>query len=467
MSVPKFEIQNPVLIKIGSLADKNNFEIYAVGGFVRDKLLNKNVNDIDILVVGDGVGFAKIVEKNFNKSNLVVFEKFGTCMLQLDEFKLEFVGARKESYSKDSRKPLVQSGTLDDDLHRRDFTINAMSISLNKKNWCKFTDLFNGESDLKNKIIKTPLDPFKTFDDDPLRMMRAVRFASQIKGQIEQKTFDAIFQMKERLSIVSQERITHEFLKILESENPSIGLKLMFETGLMRIVFPEVEDLAGAEQREDYHHKDVFLHTCIVVDNISAMTKNLYLRFVALVHDIAKPKTKQFKDGIGWTFYGHEELGAKMMKSIFKRMKLPTSKLNYVEKLVRFHLRPMALVDEVVTDSALRRLLVDAGEDIDDLITLCRADITSKNPNLVKQYLENYNVVCTKLKEVEEKDRMRSFQSPVRGDEIMKLLNLEPSKLVGVIKTEIEEAILEGRIENTHESALKFLMDNKSRLLAG
>lgn len=465
MSIKKLKIENQLLTTIGKIADENNFEIYTVGGFVRDKLLNKEVSDIDILVVGNGVEFAKLVEKKMNRTNLVVFEKFGTSMLQLDDAKLEFVGARKESYAKESRKPSVEAGSLMDDLARRDFTINTLAISLNKNNWCQLSDPFNGEEDLKNKIIKTPLEPNHTFDDDPLRMMRAVRFASQIDAKIEQKTFDAIISMKERLSIVSQERITHEFIKLLESPKPSIGLKLMFDTGLMKIVFPEICELAGSEQREDYHHKDVFLHTCKVVDNISQETENVYLRLVALVHDIAKPKTKQFRDGIGWTFHGHEELGARMMKSIFKRMKLPLSKLNYVENLVRLHLRPMALVDEEVTDSALRRLLVDTGEDIDDLITLCRADITSKNPSLVKQYLENYNVVCKKLKEVEEKDKMRAFQSPVRGDEIMKIFNLEPSRLVGKIKTAIEEAILDGRIENTYDSAYKYLIENKETLI--
>lgn len=461
----KLEIHNTVLKKIGSIADELSIEVYVVGGYVRDLLLGREVNDIDIVVVGDGVAFATEVAERLNKKKVVTFEKFGTAMLPYEDGKIEFVGARKESYNKDSRKPDVATGTLEDDLSRRDFTINAMAVSLNKSRWGKLADPFHGQADLNEKIIRTTLDPLATFDDDPLRIMRAVRFAAQKGFTINPMTMAAIPQMRERLSIISQERITDEFMKIIASTKPSIGLRLMFDTGILAIVFPEVADLSGVDQRNDHHHKDVFLHTCQVLDNISGMTDNIYLRLAALLHDIAKPKTKKFIEGIGWTFHGHEEIGARMVKHIFRRLKLPLEHVPYVEKIIRLHQRPMQLVDGTVSDSAVRRLLFDAGEEVDDLMMLCRADITSKNPKLVQQYSSNYDLVYQKMKEVEEKDRLRAFQPPVRGDEIMRVCDLPPGKLVGVLKSEIEEAILDGRIPNEHDPALEFLLSIKDEIV--
>lgn len=461
----KLELNNTYLKRIGAVADARGTEAYVVGGYVRDLLLGKEVNDIDIVVVGSGIEFAEAVAVAMKKRKIVTYEKFGTAMMPTEGGKIEFVGSRKEQYNRDSRNPVVEVGTLEEDLSRRDFTVNAMAASLNAGSWGELADPFRGTDDLQKKIIRTPLDPAATFDDDPLRIMRAVRFAAQLGFTIEPSVMDAIAPIRDRLSIISQERITEEFMKIMASPAPSVGLRLMFDTGIMRIVFPEVADLSGVDQRQDHHHKDVFLHTCQVVDNISAMTDNIYLRLAALLHDIAKPKTKKFVDGIGWTFHGHEEIGARMVKHIFRRLKLPFDHIPYVEKIVRLHQRPMQLVDETVTDSAVRRILFEAGEQIDDLMTLCRADITSKNPKLVKQYSENYDQVYAKMKEVEEKDRMRAFQPPVRGDEIMTLCGLPAGKLVGVLKSRIEEAILEGRIPNEHEPALRYLLEIKDDVI--
>ncbi len=461
----KLEISNTYLKRIGAVADEHSIEAYVVGGYVRDKLLGKDVNDIDIVVVGSGVEFAQLVAEKLGKRKIVTYEKFGTAMLPTEGGKIEFVGARKESYNRESRNPLVEVGTLEEDLSRRDFTINALALSLNEQRWGELVDPFNGRSDLKDRIIRTPLDPLTTFDDDPLRIMRAVRFSAQLECSIEPATLDAIPKIKERLSIISQERITEEFMKIMMSPRPSVGLRLLFDSGIMRIIFPEVADLSGVDQRQDHHHKDVFLHTCQVVDNISGMTDKLYLRFAALLHDIAKPKTKKFIEGIGWTFHGHEEIGARMVKHIFRRLKLPLEHVPYVEKIVRLHQRPMQLVDETVTDSAVRRILFEAGEEIDDLMTLCRADITSKNPKLVKQYSENYDLVAAKMNEVEEKDKLRAFQPPIRGDEIMALTGLPAGKLVGVLKSHIEEAILEGKIPNEHDPALAYLLSIKEEVI--
>lgn len=458
-------LEDPLLSSIGSIADREGVEAYVVGGYVRDLLLGLRDTDIDILVVGDGVRFAEKVAKELGINSVVTYEKFGTAMLMMKQGKLEFVGARKEQYSADSRKPAVERGTLEDDLSRRDFTVNALAVRLNKDGFGDLQDPFGGQADLKNKILRTPLEPRHTFDDDPLRMMRAIRFATQLGFAIEEKALGAITTMKDRLAIVSQERITDEFLKILSALQPSVGLKLMFDTGVMHSVFPEVAQMAGVDQRRDHHHKDVFLHTCIVVDNIAQTTEDVWLRFVALVHDIAKPRTKAFKEGIGWTFHGHEELGARMMKSIFRRMKLPMEPLPYVEKLVRLHLRPMVLVDEVVTDSAVRRLVFESGNDIDDLMKLCRADITSKNPKLVEKYLRNYEIVMQKIVEVEEKDRLRNWQPPVKGDEIMAVCGLQPGKSVGLLKKAIEEAVLEGTIPNEHDAALEYLLKIKDEIL--
>jgi len=461
----KIEISNKILKKIGVIADERSIEAFVVGGYVRDKLLGKEVTDIDIVVVGSGVEFAQAVATSLRKKKIVVYEKFGTAMMPTEEGKIEFVGARKESYNRESRNPLVEVGTLEEDLSRRDFTINAMAISINAATWGELKDPFNGQADLDEQMIRTPLDPATTFDDDPLRIMRAIRFSSQKGFTIEKKTLAAIPPMKERLSIISQERITEEFMKIMASPKPSIGLRLMFDTGIMQIVFPEVAELSGVEQRQDHHHKDVFLHTCQVVDNISVMTENINLRMAALLHDIAKPKTKKFIEGIGWTFHGHEEIGARMVKHIFRKLKLPFDYVQYVEKIVRLHQRPMQLVDENVTDSAVRRILFEAGEEIDDLMTLCRADITSKNPKLVKQYSYNYDLVSQRMKEVEEKDKLRAFQPPVRGDEIMQICNLPAGKLVGILKSKIEEAILDGKIPNEREPALQFLLEIKDEII--
>jgi poly(A) polymerase len=459
---------------VGKVAKKEGVEAFVVGGFIRDQMLGRGSKDMDIVVLGDGIAFAKSFVKSLGKGNVVTYERFGTAMVNLTDSpsgseigKVEFVTARKESYSTDSRKPDVKVGTLEDDLSRRDFTINAIAASVTGDHLGELIDPFSGREDLEKGLIRTPLDPEKTFDDDPLRLLRAIRFASQLRFEIEKKALAAITRRKERLNIVSQERITDEFLKILGSPMPSVGLKLMFDTGVMRIVFPEVADMAGVEQREEYHHKDVFLHTLRVVDNVSEMSDNLWLRFTALVHDIAKPRTKAFREGIGWTFHGHDEIGARMMKGIFQRMRLPFDQLKYVEKLVRLHLRPMALVDEAVTDSAVRRLLFESGEEIDDLLTLCRADITSKNPQLVQRFMKNYDIVSTKMKEVEEKDRLRAFQPPVRGDEIMQVCNLEPGPLVGKLKKSIEEAILDGIIPNEHDAALEYLLKIKDAVLEG
>lgn len=446
------------LTKASELSKSYNLDLYLVGGFVRDIILNRDRDEIDFLVVGNGPDFAQHLANSLGVKEVSIYKNFGTAHFMYNGMALEFVGSRKESYSHNSRNPIVEVGTLEDDIKRRDFTINTLAVSLNENNFGELLDQFNGIEDIENKLIRTPLDPGQTFDDDPLRIMRAFRFAAQLNFKVDQALIISAGLMAERIKIVSQERITDEFMKILASPKPSIGLKLLFESGVMRVVFSEIHNLAGVEQRKDYHHKDVFYHTCIVVDNIATMSEDVWLRFAALVHDIAKPLTKRFVEGTGWTFHGHEELGARMMKSIFNRMKLPLTRLEYIEKLVRLHLRPIALVDEEVTDSAIRRLIVSADEDLDDLIALCRADITSKNPSKVSRYLENYEIVMQKVKDVRERDQLRAFQSPVRGDEIMKVCNIPPSKLVGEIKTAIEEAILDGKIANNYEEAFEYLL---------
>lgn len=455
-----------VFIKdISSFANKNNYEVYVVGGFVRDLILGRNRNEIDFVIIGDGPKFAEELALELGVANVNTYKNFGTAHFKLGDYDLEFVGARKESYNRDSRKPIVESATLKEDLSRRDFTINTLAVSLAKKNFGDIIDIFNGLEDIEKKVIKTPLDPMITFDDDPLRIMRAFRFASQLQFSVDEKIIEAAKNLKERLKIVSQERITDEFFKILESPKPSVGLMLLYQSEILEVVFPEIAIMSGVDQRKDHHHKDVMLHTFQVVDNISEATDNVWLRFAALVHDIAKPQTKRFDENVGWTFHGHEELGARMMKSIFKRMKLPMNKLPYIEKLIRLHLRPIALVDDKVTDSAIRRLIVQAGEDLEDLITLCRADITSKNPVKVSRYLNNYERVMEKVREVEEKDKLRAFQSPVRGDKIMEICNIPPSKKVGEIKSAIEEAILEGIIKNDYNEALDYLYKIKDNFL--
>lgn len=450
---------------LAEIAKGDERDIFIVGGYVRDLILNRKTNEIDLLVVGDGIDFAQTAADKLNTANVTVYKNFGTAHFVYDNMNIEFVGARKESYKKDTRNPNVEPGTFADDIKRRDFTVNTLAISLNDSNFGELVDTFGGYDDIKNKIIRTPLYPLQTFDDDPLRIMRAFRFAAQLQFEVHADILVAAEKLKDRLNIIAQERITTEFLKIIDSPKPSIGLKLLYETGVMKIVFPEIAEMGGVEQRKDHHHKDVFLHTCQVVDNLAEVSDSTWHRFAALVHDIAKPATKRFVEGTGWTFHGHEEIGARMMKGIFKRMKLPMSRLEYVEKLVRLHLRPIALVDESVTDSAIRRLIVAAGEDLDDLISLCRADITSKNPMKVSKYLSNYDRVMEKVKEVEEKDELRAFQSPVRGDEIMKVCNLKPSKTVGMIKSAIEDAILDGKIPNTYEAAYEYFLKIKDNYL--
>lgn len=450
---------------IKNIADELNQQVYIVGGFVRDLILERERNEVDFLVIGDGPTFAQKLAEKLNVKNVNIFKNYGTAHFKYKNIDFEFVGARKESYNKDSRNPHVEVGSFEEDINRRDFTINTLAISLNTKNYGELIDNFNGLDDIKNKIIKTPLNPQITFDDDPLRIMRAFRFASQLNFYVDENILIAAEQLAERLKIVSQERITDELFKILSSSNPSIGLKLMQNTKVMHVVFPQIANLAGVDQRKDFHHKDVFLHTCQVVDNISKSTENVWLRFAALVHDIAKPQTKRFVEGTGWTFHGHEEIGARMMKGVFKQLKLPLQKINYIEKLIRLHLRPIALASEVVTDSAIRRLSANAGDDLDDLITLCRADITSKNQDKVAKYLQNYENVMSKVKEVQEKDNLRAFQSPVKGEEIMEICNLKPSKKVGEIKKAIEEAILDGKIQNNYDEAYQYLLQIKSDYL--
>lgn len=463
--VQKIEIHDSLLQQIGAIADRERTTIFVVGGYVRDFLMGKTVKDTDLLILGDGVQFAEVVAKNFGRNNLVIFEKFGTAMLPLDDRKVEFVGARKESYRKDSRKPQVEFGTLEDDLSRRDFTVNAMAASLNASSFGAVTDPYHGQQDLQLGILRTPLDPEKTFDDDPLRIMRAMRFSSQLGFAVEPNVLKAAGLMANRLKIVSQERISDEFLKILASPKPAFGLGLMYDSGVLQTVFPEIAQLAGVDQRQEYHHKDVFRHTLQVVDQVAQVSDNLWLRMAALLHDVAKPRTKVFDPGTGWSFHGHEELGARMVKKIFQRMRFPLEYVPYVEKLIRFHLRPQALVDDGVTDSAIRRLIFEMGNDIDDLMMLCRADITSKNQKLIEQVKQNYDLVIQKMAEVEEKDRIRNWQPPLRGDEIMEICKLEEGPAVGVLKDTITDAILDGTIPNEHDAAVQYLLSIKDGIL--
>jgi len=453
-------------LKLASeVADNLNSQVYIVGGFIRDLFLERELCDIDFLIVGNGLDFAKAFAESLGIEDIVIYKNYGTANFNYKGMKFEFVAARKESYKRTSRNPLVSEGSFKDDISRRDFTINTIAVSISKGNFGELIDTYNGIKDIENRLIRTPIDPEKTFDDDPLRILRAFRFASQLNFTVSEEILIAAEKLKDRLEIVSQERISDEFMKILESPKPSIGLKLLYTSQVMEIVFPEIARMGGVEQREEYHHKDVFYHTCEVVDNVAEKSENVWLRFAALVHDIAKPQTKKFLEGTGWTFHGHDEIGARMMKLIFKRMKLPFGKLAYVEKLIRLHLRPIALVSDDVTDSAIRRLIVAAEEELDDLITLCRADITSKNPQKVSRYLNNYEIVMKKVIDVKEKDKLRAFQSPVRGEEIMKICNLKPSKKVGEIKTAIEEAILDGVIGNNYEEAYQYLLKIKNKFL--
>src|SRR5688572_11440532 len=451
-------LQHKVFKQVGAVADRLQLQTYVVGGYVRDLLLNRRSKDIDFVCVGSGIDLAQNVAEAMGPNvRVTVFKSFGTAQIVYDDLELEFVGARKESYRQESRKPVVEDGTLDDDQKRRDFTINAMAISLNNTRFGDLIDPFNGQEDIKKKIIRTPLDPIITFSDDPLRMMRAVRFASQLNFDIEPDAFQAIMDQAERLKIVSQERITDELNKIILSAVPSYGFKLLFHSGLLKQFFPELVALHGVEYVGNKAHKDNFFHTLQVLDNVSKTSDDLWLRWAAIMHDIAKPATKRYDKTHGFTFHGHEERGARMTPGIFRRMKLPMNeKMSFVQKLVRLHLRPIPLAKEV-TDSAIRRLLFDAGDDIDALMKLCRADITSKNNDKVTRFLKNFDLVEQRIAEVEAKDHIRNFQPPVTGDEIMQLYNIPPGRIIGEIKEQIKEAILEGEIKNDRDEAMQLL----------
>lgn len=455
----KYTLNHPIFKKISECADKLNLPCFVIGGFVRDLILKRESNDIDVVVLGSGIEMATELKKTLGKgAYLSVFKNFGTAQVKYKDIEIEFVGARKESYRSDSRKPIVENGTLEDDQNRRDFTINAMAICLNKDRFGELVDPFNGVRDIDLKIIRTPLDPDITFSDDPLRMLRCIRFATRFKFSIEQCTFEALSTNKERISIISQERITEELNKILLTEKPSIGFMLLDKCGLLDIILPEVAALKGIETVNGKSHKDVFLHTLQVLDSVAQKSDKLWLRWAALLHDIGKPATKKFDDKIGWTFYNHNFIGEKITGRMFKRLKLPLSEdLRYVQKMVNLHMRPIALVEEEITDSAVRRLLFEAGDDIDDLMALCEADITSKNEEKVKRYTQNLMIVRQKLKDIEEKDHVRNFQPPISGEEIMQTFNLKPCAQVGEIKNAIKNAILDGIIPNDYDAAKEFM----------
>ncbi|SNS25220.1 tRNA nucleotidyltransferase/poly(A) polymerase [Belliella buryatensis] len=448
-----------IFSRVGKIADEMGLETYVVGGYVRDLIMGRPCKDIDFVCVGPGISLATAVAESFpSHVPLSVFKNFGTAMIKLDDYEVEFVGARRESYKSDSRKPIVEDGTLQEDQERRDFTINAMAICVNQDRFGELIDPFDGLKDIKRKIIKTPTDPNVTFSDDPLRMMRAVRFASQLQFDINADTFEGLVNNAHRLSIISGERIIDELNKMIMVDKPSYGFKLLFASKLLHEFFPEMVELQGVDSVGDKSHKDNFYHTLQVLDNICTMTDNLWLRWAAIMHDIAKPATKRFNAKVGWTFHGHEDKGARMTPGIFRRLKLPMDeRMKYVQLLVKLHLRPIALVSDKVTDSAVRRLLFDAGDAIDDLMKLCRADVTSKNNNKVQRYLANFDKVEQKILEVEEKDQVRNFQPPVSGEEIMSIFGLDPSRIIGDLKEEIKEAILEGIIQNNKEEALQLL----------
>jgi len=456
----KSHLKHPIFKLVSQVAEETHVSAFVIGGFVRDCVIGREAKkDIDIVVTGSGIEFATKVAEALGKDVPVkYFKNFGTAMLRSGELQIEFVGARKESYQKDSRKPIVEDGTLEEDQNRRDFTINAMAFDLDKKNFGKIIDPFNGISDIKKKIIRTPLDPDITFSDDPLRMMRAIRFACQLSFTIDETCLTAIKHNAERIKIVSAERVTDELNLIIQTDLPSAGLLQLEQTGLLQIIFPDLVALKGVESIDGKGHKDNFYHTLEVLDNVAYRTQNLWLRWSAILHDIAKPFTKKFVPGTGWTFHAHDFRGAKMVPSIFRKLRLPLNeKMKYVEKLVLLHLRPIAITG-TVTDSAVRRLLFEAGDDIDDLMLLCEADITSKNPVKVRQFLENFEEVRRKLKDIEEKDRLRNWQPPVSGEVIMQTFGIFPSKEVGLIKDAITEAILEGEIPNEFEAAFQFML---------
>jgi poly(A) polymerase len=454
------KIENPILHLVGETADQLGLECYVIGGWVRDLFLHRPSDDIDVVVVGSGISLAEAVAKRLGKgAHLSVFKTYGTAQVKRGELELEFVGARRESYQHDSRNPIVEDGTLQEDQNRRDFTINALAICLNKERYGELLDPFDGIGDLERCIIKTPLDPDITFSDDPLRMMRAIRFATQLGFNLDGETFDAIVRNRERIEIITRERITEEINKIMLSHRPSEGWLLLDKTGLLSLIFPEMEALKGIEVKEGRGHKDVFLHTLKVLDNLSISSDKLWLRWAALLHDIGKPKSKAWDPQAGWTFRNHNYIGAKMVPKIFAKMKLPLNeKMEYVKKMVDLHMRPINLIEDTVTDSAVRRLLFEAGDDIDDLMLLCDADITSRNEEKKARFHRNYQLVREKMVELEERDRIRNFQPPIKGDEIMEILHLEPCSTVGELKMAIKDAILDGIIPNEYEPAKAYML---------
>lgn len=460
-------LTHPIFKTIAHCANQLNVDAYVIGGFVRDIYLGRDSKDIDIVTIGKGIELAELVYKQLGpEAHLSVFKTFGTAQVKINDLEIEFVGARKESYNRHSRNPIVEDGTLEDDQNRRDFTINALAIGLSKTNFGKLLDPFNGIQDIENKIIRTPLAPEITYSDDPLRMMRAIRFASQLNFTIEKDSLEAISKNKSRISIVSKERVTDELNKIILSPVPSVGFKLLFDTGLLHLIFPEMVKLYGVETINGKSHKDNFYHTLEVLDNVARKSNNLWLRWAAILHDIAKPATKRFEPDHGWTFHGHEDKGARMVPKIFENLRLPLNdKMKFVQKLVLLHLRPIVLAKTEITDSAIRRVLFEAGDDVDDLMALCEADITTKNPNKVKRYLQNFELVRAKLKELEEKDQIRNWQPPVSGEEIMDIFKLPPSKIVGDLKNALKDAILDGVIPNDREAALVFLKNKAQEVI--
>ncbi len=466
MLVNDKKIDQPVLHLIGDIADELGLECYVIGGWVRDLFLHRDSNDIDVVTVGKGIELAEAVAKRLGKhAHLSVFRTYGTAQVKWHDMELEFVGARRESYQHDSRNPIVEDGTLEEDQNRRDFTINAMAICLNRLRYGELLDPFDGMCDLRDCIIRTPLDPDITFSDDPLRMMRAIRFATQLGFDLEDETFDAIARNKDRISIITKERIVDELNKIMLSRRPSEGWMLLDKTGLLPLIFPELSALKGVDVKEGRGHKDVFLHTMQVLDNVAVNSDNLWLRWAALLHDIGKPKSKSWDVQSGWTFRNHNYIGAKMIPHIFKKMKMPQNeKMDYIIKMVDLHMRPINLIEDTVTDSAVRRLLFEAGDDIDDLMLLCDADITSRNIEKVERFHKNYELVRQKMVELEERDRIRNFQPPVRGDEIMQLLHLEPCSEVGQLKQRIKDAILDGIIPNEYEAAKAYMLEQAKEM---